>query len=290
MTDRSFLDLPFARGALDLAGELRTDDAFLKSALEEPSSRVLVVCGATKVPIDAEGGLEWQSLDGRVADELILLGRDESGRALFSIDVGDDEPPGLRFVAMRDVAESLRDLEANAAIAAIAIANWHRRHRFCAMCGAPTAPSEAGHVRHCGSCGADHYPRMDPAVIMLVTDGERCVLGRRAGAPEGRWSTLAGYVEPGESPEAAVVREVFEESGLSATEVTYRGSQPWPFPSSLMLAYEARAEHRPIVVSAEHQDVRWWTRDEIRDGLASGTLTIPPPISAGHHLIMSFIR
>lgn len=284
-----FLSLPFSGTAFDRAGHLRTDEHWLAGALKEPSSRVLELCLAAKVPVLAKGELSWIALDADDPRELVFLGLDGAGAALFSVDIGDDEPEGSKFAHMRDVAMSLPEADAAAAIEAIALTSWHRRHRHCAVCGAATTANEAGHTRHCPSCDAEHYPRMDPAVIMLVTDGEACVLGRRIGAPEGRWSTLAGYVEPGEAPEAAVAREVYEESGLLVTEVHYRGSQPWPFPSSLMLAFEARAPRLPLVVSSEHQEVRWFTRDEVAEGLDTETITIPPPISAGHHLIKSWL-
>jgi NAD+ diphosphatase len=179
--------------------------------------------------------------------------------------------------------------EADAAIEAVALYTWHRRHPYCSMCGAPSAPAEGGHTRHCDACGTDHFPRTDPAVIMLVSDGDRCVLGRRVGAPEGRWSTLAGFVEPGETPEGAVRREVFEEVGILVDSVRYRGAQPWPFPSSLMLAYEAHAPFGELRGNDEHHEVRWFTKAELAEGMESGSLTLPGPVSAGHALIRSFL-
>jgi NAD+ diphosphatase len=124
---------------------------------------------------------------------------------------------------------------------------------------------------------------------MLVSDGERCVLGRRIGAPEGRWSTLAGFVEPGETPEGAVVREVYEEVGINVSAVRYRGAQPWPFPSSLMLAYEASAAYAPLQGNDEHHEVRWFTREEVAAGITGHSLTLPGPVSAGHALIRSWL-
>ena len=283
------LELPFNITEIDRASHLRTDEAWLQATLKDPASGVLDVYGATKVPLLSEDALDWRSVAAG-DDTLIFLGLRADGSAMFACDAGDEEPPKRSLGQMREVGPSLVDPEGAAAIQAIALTSWHRRHGHCSVCGARTDMGEAGHTRHCANCGNDHYPRMDPAVIMLVTDGERCVLGRRAAAPGGRWSTLAGYVEPGEAPESAVVREVFEESGLRVTEVQYRGSQPWPFPSSLMLAFEAHAEYQALVPSPEHQEVRWFSRAEIVEGLADGTMTIPPPISAGHHLIQSFLR
>jgi NAD+ diphosphatase len=283
------LSLPFFHTTMDRAAHLRTDEAYLRAALKDPESRMVEVCGATRVAVLDDSHLDWRPLESSDVEALTFLGLDESGSALFSIDIGDEEREGRTFAQLREIGVGLGDVDAAAALEAVALTSWHRRHQHCAVCGARTLIAEAGHTRTCPDCGADHYPRMDPAVIMLVTDGERCVLGQRVGAPGGRWSTLAGYVEPGESPEAAVVREVMEESGLVVTNVAYLGAQPWPFPSSLMLAYQADVAYQPLVLSSEHQAVRWFSREEIRAGLADGTIMIPGPISAGHHLIHRFI-
>jgi len=165
---------------------------------------------------------------------------------------------------------------------AVGLLNWHRRHRFCANCGAPTEAREAGHVRVCPACGAHHHPRTDPVVIMLVTDGDRALLGRQAQWPTGRYSALAGFVEPGESLEEAVAREVREEAGVQVADVRYRSSQPWPFPSSLMLGFSARwAGGEPAVRDAELEDVGWFTRAAI----VGGDVLLPPPTAIARRLI-----
>jgi len=170
---------------------------------------------------------------------------------------------------------------------AAAIINWHRRHRFCANCGNPTHVGEAGHVRECPRCGAIHHPRTDPVVIMVVHDGERALLGRQQQWPEGRYSALAGFVEPGESLEEAVAREVLEESGIVVGDVLYRSSQPWPFPTSLMLGFHATyAGGEAIIGDSELQDVRWFTREELTEIAAGGTdFHLPPPLAIARRLI-----
>jgi NAD+ diphosphatase len=165
---------------------------------------------------------------------------------------------------------------------AVALLNWHRRHRFCSNCGARSESREAGHIRRCPACGTEHHPRTDPVVIMLVCDGDRVVLGRQAHWPTGRYSALAGFVEPGESLEEAVAREVREECGARVTDVRYRSSQPWPFPTSLMLGFHARwIAGEPAIGDEELEDVRWFTRDEI----AGGGVKLPPPEAIARRLI-----
>jgi NAD+ diphosphatase len=220
---------------------------------------------------------------------LIFLGIDEKGRALFALETGD-RFPATDFLPFRQIGGELKLPEAAAALEAVGLTEWHRRHPFCARCGAPTEPTEGGHRRGCPRCGASHFPRMDPAVIMLVCNGDRCVLARRVNSPEGRWSTLAGYVEPGESLEAAVAREVHEEVALAVRAVRYRGSQPWPFPSSLMLAFEAEVEpDEPVVDGREIGEARWFTRAELFEGIESAAIAIPGPIAASNFLIRSWL-
>ena len=281
--------LPFSTTSLDHASERRRDEVWLRAAREDPSSLLLVLEEGVRVPMQLDGTLAWSPLDGTTDDaELIFLGLDEKDRALFALDA-PQVPEGATYANLREVGVSLPDTDAAAALEAVAIASWHRRHSHCAACGALTAPEDAGHLRRCPECGTGHFPRLDPAVIMLVSDGDACVLGRRSGAPANRWSTLAGYVEPGESPEAAVAREVHEEVGLEIGAVRYRGSQPWPFPSSLMLAFEADAERAPLRINDEHQEVRWFERAELAAGIADGSIATPGAISAGGFLIRSWL-
>jgi NAD+ diphosphatase len=175
-----------------------------------------------------------------------------------------------------------------------ALASWHARHRFCPNCGTPTQAVEAGWRRDCPSCGAEHFPRTDPVVIMLVISGDRAVLGRSPRFAPTMWSCLAGFAEPGESIEDAVRREVFEEAGVACGRVKYFASQPWPFPSSLMIGCHAQALSETLAVDREElEDARWFLRDEMASMLERSHpqgLTTPPPVAIAHHLIRSFVE
>lgn len=282
--------VPWCSASLDRAAERRKDPGWLEQAAVDPNSRLLLVGDGGQLPINGTGGLSWRPVaEAAPAEGLIFLGLDQQGRALFALETGEQRfaTPVAPF---RQVGAELELPEAAAALEAVALTEWHRRHPFCARCGAPTEPAEGGHRRACPSCGASHFPRMDPAVIMIVADRDRCVLARRANAPEGRWSTLAGYVEPGESPEAAVAREVYEEVGLAVHTVRYRGSQPWPFPSSLMLAFQADAEEDVLAVDGrEIGEARWFSRAELSEGIESGAIVIPGPIAASNFLIRTWL-
>lgn len=284
--------LPFSASPLDRLGDRRRDLTFLADARNSAASRLLLVQDDAKVPVDTGGALSWRELDDRDgARVLVFLGVDDAGRALFSRDfeVGDETPDDVTFVALREVGVDLTDLDGAAAVGAVALAAWHHRSPHCVSCGGSTVVEDAGHLRRCASCGMPNFPRTDAAVIMLVTDDEHCVLGRRAGAPSNRWSTLAGFVEPGESLETAVAREVREEVGLAVHATHYRGSQPWPFPSSLMVAFEAEATYGPLAINDEHHEVRWFSREEIARAISSGEMTIPGPIAAGSFLIRGWL-
>jgi NAD+ diphosphatase len=209
------------------------------------------------------------------------------------------EREGVDLTALRDLAASLPGEQLGVVAYAAALANWARATRFCGICGTPTHPEEAGHVRVCEN-GHQHHPRTDPVVIMLVTDGDRVLLGRQANWPAGRYSTLAGFVEPGERLEDAVAREVLEESGVLVRDVRYVASQPWPFPVSLMLGFEATyAGGEPAVGDDELEDVRWFSRDEVRaavggdvswiDGADSDRLMLPPPTAIARLLLDHWI-
>lgn len=283
--------IPFGVSPLDRVGERRRDAAYQAAARSHPDARLLLVA-ESRIPVDENGHLAWRRLadrgDGTDAETLLFLGVDGRGRPLFSRDAAEDEV-GEDFAALREVGPMLSPDDAAAALEALGLSAWHRRAPFCPTCGGETRVEDAGHRRRCLRCGAGHFPRTDPAVIMLVTDGDRCVLGRRAGAAASRWSTLAGFVEAGESLESAVAREVYEEVGLTVTSTHYRGSQPWPFPASLMVAFEAEAAYGPLNMNHEHQDVRWFLRDEVADAIAGGQMAVPPPVSAGGFLIRSWL-
>jgi NAD+ diphosphatase len=226
----------------------------------------------------------------------VLLGT-AGGAAVFAVDLSPVEepaeslglPPVHAVLGLREVAPLVSQSEGALLAYASGILSWHRRHRFCGVCGSATRPTQGGHVRVCASegCGEQHFPRTDPAVIMLVTDGERSLLGRQSAWPPLVYSTLAGFVEPGESLEEAVRREVYEETSVELDEVHYHSSQPWPFPSSLMLGFTARARTREIRLQPEElEDARWFTRDEVRrrDGVE-----LPSSISIARRLIEDWL-
>lgn len=197
---------------------------------------------------------------------------------------------GSSYSSLRSVATTLGDVDASLAVHAVALAQWHARHHRCAVCGNVTAVAQAGALRRCPNCTAQHFPRTDPAVIMLVLDDEdRCLLGHNAARDATWYSTLAGFVEPGETLEDAVVREVAEEAGVVVDTVDYFGSQPWPFPSSLMLGFRAHASGVDIAVDGvEITKARWFTRDELRREIEAGDLVIPSTISISGALVQSW--
>ena len=269
----------FAGEALDRAGPQRRDEAWLAARLADPATRV-VAASETGVIVAGERPRMFAVDALPEGLELVLLGVDGEGHAVFAVDPGDELPGERR--GLRELAPVLSQAEGGMVAHAVGLLNWHRRHRFCANCGAPSDAREAGHVRVCPVCGTQHHPRTDPVVIMLVTDGDRALLGRQAQWPAGRYSALAGFVEPGESLEEAVAREVREEAGVRVAGVRYRSSQPWPFPSSLMLGFSARwAGGEPAVRDAELEDVGWFTRQAIVDG----DVLLPPPTAIARRLI-----
>ncbi len=219
-----------------------------------------------------------------------FLGTDDDGVSYFALQ--KDALPGridqsARPAGLREAGLLLSPRDAGLMVHAVALENWQRLHRFCSRCGERTVIAAAGHIRRCPACGAEHYPRTDPAVIMAVTDEEdRILLGRQVHWPEGRFSTLAGFVEPGESIEHSVRREVFEEAGITVGHVEYVASQPWPFPSSLMLGFMARATSTDINVDGDEiHEARWFSREELRAAFESEEVLPPYGISIAARLI-----
>lgn len=306
----------FTGAALDRVGDARRrDPAWLAAQLSHPGARA-VVAGDRGLRI-ADGRLELVPLAGLIGGQPpLLLGLDESG-PVFAF---DEDPPrdgrvpmvgsgGVRGeppadasgdrVALRQAVARLSRADGGLAGYTAALLNWHRRHRYCSACGHPSDLTEGGLTRLCPQCGAEHHPRTDPVVIMLVTDGDRLLLGRQAAWPTGRYSALAGFVEPGESLEEAVAREVLEEAGVHVGAVEYLASQPWPFPASLMLGFSATyASGEANIGDEELQDVRWFTRAEVEiaaqepdfdnwgsPGDPGGPLALPPKLAIARHLI-----
>jgi NAD+ diphosphatase len=271
----------------DRAAERRSDEAWLAAAWERGLALVVTPEYTTAVVEQAAG----------VALALRPCSSVPAGTERYFLGLAGEDPVfavreqrdlvGDRWVDLREIGAALDDRDAGLLTTAVALARWHDRHLRCPIDGTPTALANGGWVRRCPTDGSEHFPRTDPAVIMLVHDGrDRCVLGRQAVWPEGRFSILAGFVEPGESAEAAVAREVDEEVGLSITDVTYAGSQPWPFPSSLMLGFTARATGSELNLrDGELAEARWLSRDEIRDGV----VRLPPPVSIAYRIITDWV-
>ncbi len=277
-------DLSLARGGIDRNAERRSDEDWLERAWADERTLVLPVHEGS-VPVEP-GAPRLRPLSAREVSadsERLLLGTDSDGRTWFAARMPID---GAR-AGLREVGADLSGDEVALATTAIALDNWHGAHPRCSRCGASTASAQAGWVRRCPEDGSEHYPRTDPAVIVLVLDDDdRALLGR-----QGRWqpswfSTLAGFVEPGESAEAAVRREILEEAGVAVGEMTYLGSQPWPFPCSLMLGYHAWATSTDIAVDGEEiVEARWFSRAELTAACASGEVALPPAVSIARRLI-----
>jgi NAD+ diphosphatase len=283
--------MPFGSVSIPRWSDHRSDVAWIEALVRDRQVRLLVIGADLRVLVDGDA-LGWCDLPDWIDPKALVLLGEVDGTASFAVD-GVIAPSLMAGVentrGVRDALGSLEIAEAAALLQATGIISWHRNHPFCSACGARSLSREAGHTRWCPSCGTTHFPRTDPAVIMLVTAGDTCILGQRQGSPTGRWSTLAGYVEPGESLEVAVAREVFEEVGVEVTGTIYVGSQPWPFPSSLMVAFEAPARRTDLVINDEHIAVRWFEREELRDASASGAVEVPGAIAAGGYLIRRWL-
>ncbi len=276
---------------LDRAAHLRENAGWLTQALAAPGSLWAPVWRSRNLILDvADGAPQAALLTGAALDAVrpaldcpwALLGLWHDRTPLFAIDLSaaDDPLPLLppaagAFTDLRAVAGSLPPDEAALLAHARGLLHWRARHRFCANCGQPVVPRHAGNATVCPACETQHFPRTDPAVIMLVTSGDRALLGHSSRFPTTTmYSTLAGFVEPGESLEEAVAREVFEESGIRVADVTYHSSQPWPFPASIMLGFYARALNQDIVIDpVELTDAQWFSRAEIAQALMAPGLT-----------------
>jgi NAD+ diphosphatase len=294
----------FAGGAIDRASERRGDADWVASGLRHPEARVVPVWNARSLVTDTpSGGFDPVFLSVEAARSLeqsegewILLGLDD-GVPVFAVEVGDgfaESAPCEALGTFHDlhrVGALIGQNEGSLLAYARAITTWSARHRYCGRCGHATSSEEAGHLRRCGDecCQEQHFPRTDPAIIVLVEDGDRCLLGRKKIWPEGVYSTLAGFVEPGESLSEAVIREVREESGIEVGEVRYRSSQPWPFPSSLMLGFHAvRTGGKLRVDEVELEDARWFHRDDFARRKEIG-LRLPSDVSIARRLIREWL-
>jgi len=286
---------------LDRAAELRRNTDRLMAALDQPATllvpvhrdqnllstageprAVLLPVSEAAALVDAAGELVWL---GRVGD-----------RDCFAIDISGIERPDAHpsitgrgvFTDLRLAGGLLPPEEAEILAYARGILYWHRRHRFCGSCGRPTKPREGGHMRECADEDLKHFPRTDPAVMVLVANGDRIALARQPGWPEGMLSIVAGFVEPGESIEDAAAREVKEELGLSISGLRYFRSQPWPFPASLMVGFFAETTDEQLVVDrTELEEARWVSRDDLREPRG---FFYPPAYSLAHHMIRAFLE
>lgn len=293
----------FGGSGLDRAAELRSDPAAVERLLRGPGARVLPLWRGKPAVGPEPGTLAMVPADHPVfeeaSDPAVLLGRN-GGEAFFARDISRWEPPeaaaslgaffdpsqqqhpamadGARFAELRGAMIALSALDAELAAMARALIGWHGTHRFCSACGAESEMIEAGWQRRCASCGTRHFPRTDPVVIMLVVRGNRLLVGRSPHWPDGMYSLLAGFVEPGETLEAAVRREVFEETAVRVGAVRYLACQPWPFPSSLMLGCLGEAESEEITLDpAELDDAMWVSREEMAEILRGAHAIIHPP-------------
>lgn len=285
---------PFDRGERE-----RRDEAWIAARAADPTSKILPLSDL-KIAVRDDGhpALQWLS-PAEIADLggsplVVLLGL-RDGVAHFAADVSalSSANGALRFEDARAAAAFLSREDAGVVAQARAHVGWHQRHGFCSVCGRPTAIGRGGQVRTCADCGAEHFPRTDPVVIVVVSDGDRCLLGQSWGrlAASKMYSALAGFMDQGESIEEAVAREVWEEAGIRAVDVRYHSSQPWPFPSSLMIGCHATAATTDIHKDDEEMtDVRWFSRAEVRAALAGEgeTLSLPGPFAIAHHLIRSW--
>ena len=295
----------FGGSALNRSAELRGDEAAIAAMLADPKTRMLplwrgkpLVAGPTNVSLaTVSPGDEILSY---AKEAPVFLGKTDGETPWFAADISGWEPdgqdvvapgtfldpteqhfPGLphdhRFAELRAVMALLSGRDAELAAAARAILVWHERHGFCAVCGAKSEVSQAGWQRSCVSCNAPHFPRTDPVVIMLITHGNSVLMGRSPGWPEGMYSLLAGFIEPGETMEAAVRREVAEETAVRVGHVDYLASQPWPYPSSLMFGCRGEALSREITIDpAELEDALWISREELAEALAGRHATLLP--------------
>jgi NAD+ diphosphatase len=276
----------FVGQPLDRAEHLREDRAALAALWT--GGRVLVLDADGRARAHPDGGLDALPAAQVAADpgDAVFLGL-RGGEGWFAL--AADATPAADAIDLRTAAATCPVFEATAFAQARAVLHWRARHRFCGACGHALDWARAGWLGRCAGCGLEHYPRTDPAVIVAVSDGERLLLGRQPGWPPRRYSVLAGFVEPGESLEQTVVREVFEESAVRVRACRYLASQPWPFPSSLMLGFEADAAGDTPVTSDELEDARWFTRDEVGAALRGDSgdagLLLSPAISISRWLI-----
>ena len=277
----------FTGGTLDRADHLRHDADALAAAMGNWQARLLRLHDFEPEVTD-DGRLGWTMLTEAPDEaEFVLLGLDNGKPRFAAVTPGAGAPPPFRSPNLFRVLDQLQRGEAATFAAARSLIDWHARHGFCANCGTATALFRAGWGRRCPHCKAEHFPRVDPVVIMIAEHDGRALLGRQPSWPAGRYSALAGFLEPGESIEEAVAREIREEAGVTVTDVRYVASQPWPFPSQLMMACVATAQDDAITLDTnELEDAIWVSRDDVRAALCGeGPFLAPPPYAIAHTLL-----
>jgi NAD+ diphosphatase len=292
MSAKQTSSVAFAGGTLDRAGHLRGDRADRLRGSD--ASRAVLVGADQTVAVTDAGELARVATAELPAHALLtFLGLEATGAAVFAHDAADHDGSKHEFAPLRQLGAELEPGDAALAAYATGMVGWHRVHRHCGRCGHATEIEQTGHRRRCPNCGLLQFPRTDPAVTMLVQAGERCLLSRRQGAPANRWSALAGFVEPGETPEEAVLREASEETAVSIESVEYVVSQPWPFPSALMIGFWAFVD--PDAAGAlepqagELVEARWFERDELAAALSAGRIALPPSGTIGNYLISTWL-
>jgi NAD+ diphosphatase len=297
----------FAGTALERNAELRDDADFAAAQRADPRARFLLLDadlanGRRALVQSSADALRWLDAEERRAFgatlEATYLGDDGAG-PLFSLCA---DSPALAqhiatsldgtFIDLRSAGVRLHAFQAGLFAYARATAHWQARTRFCGACGAAIELIALGHRGRCSNraCALEHFPRVDPAMIVIVTWRDQCLLGHQASWSENRYSTLAGFIEPGESIEDAVRREVFEEAGVRVGACAYHSSQPWPFPSSLMLGFRAEADDPAIRVGPELSDARWFSADQLISDVAARRIVLPPRVSVSHELIADWLR
>ncbi|MBC6981656.1 NAD(+) diphosphatase [Caulobacter sp. 17J80-11] len=297
----------FSGNPLDRAGDRRVDPAWLAAHMASPDALAVAVWnGRPLVETGGDAGARLAYLRADLVSEaaggderMVFLGLWKNAPVFAAEFEGPADPAegplrGLgRFEELRGLALTLPAHEAAIAATAKSLLEWHRRHGFCAACGQKSDIVDGGWKRLCPACKAEHFPRVDPVVIMLPVLGDRCLMGRQSAWPHGRMSALAGFVEPGESIEEACARELKEEAGLICTRAAYHSSQPWPFPSTLMIGLIAEVENDHATPDqTELEEVRWFTRDELRIMLERGEfdgIHPPPPLAIAHHLLKAWV-
>ena len=297
----------FANNPLNRMSTARSNPEWVADQLAKPGARIVPFWQLKPLIALAPDGLihapAWISADRAEnfpGSGLIFLGMQADGTACFAknLAAGDDDRPDLhdainKFVDLRTITPNLNDDDAAILAQARAMMEWHRSHRHCGVCGHATDMRDGGYKRACPDCGREHFPRTDPVVIMLVIDGDRALLGRGHTWPEGRYSALAGFLEPGETFEEAVRREIMEEAAIAVGRVSYHSSQPWPWPMTLMIGCMAEATTTEITIDPnELQDARWFDRDRcqaaLRDDPAAG-FSAPPPLAIAHQLLKAWV-